>query len=151
MLFSWPLIRGERSSVSGGGTSLSSSCLGTRCLGPFPGRRGRYVQHAVDVRAKAPVPVALALDELDEALLLEEVQVALNRPRAARETLGQGLHARPAQASLVVRVVCEGAVGGDHFSGDPRHDQVVYLGYSRESGPNRHDQPPRGFATGPPW
>jgi hypothetical protein len=82
----------------------------------------------VEVSPEPTVPVALALDELDQALLLEQMQVALDSSRASGEPSSQGLHARPAQAALVVRVVREGAVGGDNLGGDPRQDQVVDLG-----------------------
>jgi hypothetical protein len=79
------------------------------------------------------------------------VQVALYGSWASGEPSSQSLHARPAQAGLVVGVVRQGAVGGDHLGGDPRQDQVVNLGYAGKSGLHRHDQPPRGLATGPPW
>lgn len=138
--------------MSGGRTYFFSPPLTVSYpLGCLLGRRGRYVNNPVEVSAKSPMPVALALDELDEALLLEQVQVALDGPRAARETLGEGLHAGPAEAGFVVGVVCEGAVGGDHLCGYSRQDQVAYLRYTGESGSNRHDQPPEGLATGPPW
>jgi hypothetical protein len=48
------------------------------------------------------MPIAFALDELDEALLLQEVQVALDSPRASGEPPRQGLHAGPAEAVFVV-------------------------------------------------
>jgi hypothetical protein len=60
------------------------------------------VNHPVEVSTEAPVPVALALDKLYEALLLQEMQVTLDGPRASRKTAGEGLHARPAQARLIV-------------------------------------------------
>ncbi len=137
--------------MSGGGTFLSSSYLGLGFLGPSPSRSGRYVQHPVDVRAEAPMPIAPALDELYESPLLEEVKVSLDGSGASGEPSGQGLHARPAEAGLVVGVICEGAVGRDHLRGNPREYQIAYLGYARKSGSHRHDQPPRGFATGPHW
>src|SRR5829696_9301023 len=141
--------------MSGGGAFFSSppSIFGSSdgSGGPLPGCRCRYVHYPVEISAEAPVPVAPALDELDQALLLQEVQVTLDRPGASGEPPCQGLHARPAQSGLVVRVIGEGAVGGYHLRGHPRQDQVVDLGYAGESGSNRHDQPPRGRATGPPW
>ena len=97
------------------------------------------------------MPVALALDELNEALLFEQVQVALDGPRASGEPSGEGLHTGPAQAGPVVGVVCEGAVGRDNLRGNPRQNQVVNLGYTGKSRSHRHDQPPKGIATGPPW
>jgi len=129
--------------MSGGRTCSCVSPLSASCPGPFTGRSGHYVQHSVEVSTEAPVPVALALDELYEALLLQEVQVTLYGPGASGEPSGQGLHTRPAQASLVVGVVCEGAVGGDHLRGDPRQDQVVDLGYPGKPRTHRHGQPPR--------
>ena len=119
--------------MSGGGTFFSSPPFTIGCLGSLPGRHGRYVQHAIEVGPEPAVPVALTLHELYKVPLLEKVQVALDRPGAAREAPGQGLHAGPAQAGLVVRVVCEGAVGGDHLRGDSCQDQVLNLGYARES------------------
>ena len=58
--------------------------------------------HPVDVGAEPTVPVALAFDKLDQALLLQEVQVALDGPWASGETLAKRLHARPAEPCLVV-------------------------------------------------
>jgi hypothetical protein len=43
------------------------------------------------------------------------VQVTLDCPRASGEPSGKGLHARPAQAGLVVRVISECAVGRDNL------------------------------------
>jgi hypothetical protein len=60
------------------------------------------MNHPVEVSAEAPVPIALALYELNEALFLEQMQVALDSSRTSGETFGQCLHARPAQAGLVV-------------------------------------------------
>ena len=120
--------------MSGGGAFSSSPLLTpSYLLGCLPGRSRRYVYHPVEVSPEAPMPIAFALDELDKALLLQEVQVALDGPGAARKPLGECLHARPAQAGLVVRVVCEGAVGGDDLCGDSCQDQVLNLGYARES------------------
>jgi hypothetical protein len=61
--------------VSGGGVFFSSAPSTFRRSdsgsgGSLPGRRCRYVNHPIEVSAEAAVPVALALDELNEALLL---------------------------------------------------------------------------------
>ena len=134
--------------MSGGGTFFSlppffspftfTSC----CLGSLPGRHGRYVQHPVDVGPEAAVPVALALDKLYEASLLEKVQVALDRPGASGEPPGQGIHARPAQATLVVGVIGEGAVGGDHLRRDPSEHEVADLGDTGKVRSHRHTDLP---------
>ena len=59
--------------MSGGGAFFSSPPLATNYLGFLPGRRRRYVQHAINVGPEAAVPVALALHKLYEAPLLEKV------------------------------------------------------------------------------
>jgi hypothetical protein len=55
--------------MSGGGTFLSSPPFAFRgSIGSgssLTGRRCRYVNHSVEVGSEAPVPVALALHELD--------------------------------------------------------------------------------------
>jgi hypothetical protein len=43
----------------------SSPFVITSLLGSLTGRGGDYVQHAIDVSPEPPVPVALALCELD--------------------------------------------------------------------------------------
>jgi hypothetical protein len=89
--------------MSGGRTFFTSPPFAiTSCLSPLPGGRSRYVQHSIDVSPEATMPIAFALDELDEALLLQEVQVALDSPRASGEPPRQGLHAGPAEAVFVV-------------------------------------------------
>ena len=118
--------------MSGGGTFFSSPpftpfTFTSGCLGSLPARHRRYVQHAIDVGPEAAVPVALALHKLYEAPLLEKVQVALDRPGASGEPPGQGIHAGPAQARLVVGVIGEGAVGWDHLCRDPGEYQVTNL------------------------
>ena len=132
--------------MSGGGTVFSTPSTSESSTGgsggPLSGRRCRYMDDPVDVGPEPTVPVALALDELYEALLLEQMQVALYGPGASGEPSSEGLHARPAQAGLVVRVIGEGAVGGDHLRGHPRQDQVVYLGYTGKPRTHRHNQPP---------
>jgi hypothetical protein len=61
-----PGIRGHRTPVSGGGLFLySSPFVITSLLGSLPGCGGDYVQHAIDVSPELPMPVALALTELD--------------------------------------------------------------------------------------
>src|SRR5215217_6701501 len=99
--------------MSGGGAFFSSPLLTTNSLGSLPGRRRRYMHHAIEVGPEPAMPVALALHKLYEAPLLEKMQVALDRPWASGEPPGQGIHAGPAQARLVVGVIGEGAVGGD--------------------------------------
>src|SRR5215210_4287280 len=132
--------------MSGGGGG------GTPLFRPPPGRGGGDdVQDPVEVGPEAAPPVAPALDELHQAPLLEQVQVALDRPGAPGEPPGEGLHPRPAQAALVVGVVGQGAVGGYRLGGDPRHDQVVYLRDSGEPCSHRHRQPPHGRAAGALW
>ena len=101
---------------------LSSPSFATGRLCPLPSCRCRYVNQSVEIGSEPAVPVAPALDELYETLLLQEVQVTLDRPGASGEPSSEGLHARPAQAGLVVGVIGEGAVGGDHLRGDPRQD-----------------------------
>ena len=143
MTFSLPLIRGHRSCMSGGGVFFTSPLFTiSYLLDCLPGRSRRYMNHAVEVSAEAPVPIALALHELDQALLLQEVQVALDGPWASGETSGQGLHAWPAQAGLVVGEIGEGAVGGYHLRGNACQDQVVDLGYTGKPRTHRHRQPP---------
>jgi hypothetical protein len=43
----------------------SSPFVITSLLGSLPGRGGDYVQHVIDASPEPPVPVALALNELD--------------------------------------------------------------------------------------
>ena len=129
--------------MSGGGTFFSSPpftpfTFTSGCLGSLPARHGRYVQHAIDVGPEAAVPVALALHKLYEAPLLEKVQVALDRPGASGEPPRQGIHAGPAQARLVVGVIGEGAVGGDHLCRDPGEYQVTNLRYTGKFRSDRH-------------
>ncbi len=69
--------------------------------------------------------------------------MTLDRPGASGEPSSESLHARPAQAGLVVGVICEGTVGGDHLRGHPREYEIAYLGDASKSGLHRHNQPPR--------
>ena len=68
--------------------------------------------------------------------------MALDGPGASGEPLGQGLHTRPAQAGSVVRVIGEGAVGGDRLRGDPREYEIAYLRDPSKSGLHRHKNLP---------
>jgi hypothetical protein len=75
--------------MSGGGMFLSSPPLTVSyLLGCLPGGSRRYMNHPVEVSAEAPVPISPPLNELNEALLLQKVQVTLDSPRAAREPPG---------------------------------------------------------------
>ncbi len=62
----------------------------------------------------------------------------LDRAYRSAKGLGEGLHLGPAQAGLVVGVVCEGAVGGDRLCRDPGLYEVAHLGYAREFGLRWH-------------
>src|SRR5215213_9421562 len=126
--------------MSGGGTFFSSPppATTTNALGPLPSRCRRYVHHPVDVGPEPAVPVALALHKLYEAPLLEKVQVALDGPWASGEPPGQGIHAGPAQARLVVGVIGEGAVGGDRLCRDPGEHEVTDLGDTGKFRSDRH-------------
>lgn len=124
--------------MSGGGTFFSSPLLTTNSLSSLPGRRRRYVHQAVEIGPEPTVPVALALHELEETLLLKKVQVALDRPWASGEPPRQGIHARPAQPRLVVRVIRQGTVRGDHLRRDPGEHEVADLGDSRKVRSDRH-------------
>ena len=138
MTFSLSSIRGDTTPVSGGGPFFSLPLPARNLLHALPRLGRHYVNHPVDVGPKPPVPVALALDKLDEALLLEEVQVALDGSGGAGKPSSQGLHPRPAEASLVVGVVGEGCVGGDDLGWHPRQNEVLDLRDTGESGSDRH-------------
>src|SRR5215212_531131 len=84
------------------------------------------VEDAVEV-ARKPATIAPPFDELDQAPLPEEVQVALDRTDGAPQRGGQGLHLRPAQARLIVRVVGQRAVGRDDLRGHAGRDEFVNL------------------------
>src|SRR3954467_15173647 len=73
------------------------------------------VQNAVDIGAKPAMRIPLPFHKLNQSLLLQKVQMALNRPWAAGEFGSQCLHPRPTESSFVVAVVSQGAVGWDHF------------------------------------
>ena len=64
----------------------------------------------------------------------------LDRPDRETQDSSQGLHLRPAQARLVVGVVGEGAVCGDHLRGDPGLHEVAHLGYARKLGLRWHSR-----------
>ncbi len=96
------------------------------------------MHHPVEVSPEPSVPVALALHELHEPLLLQEVQMALDGSRTSGEALGERLHARPAEARSVVRVIGERAIGGDHLGRNPREHEVAHLRYKGKSGSHRH-------------
>src|SRR5918993_3125636 len=56
------------------------------------------------------------------------MEVPLDGAYRAAQCLGQGLHLGPAQATLVVGVVGEGAVGRDRLGGDSGEDEGLDLG-----------------------
>jgi hypothetical protein len=80
----------------------------------FTPNKSDDVHDAVGVASEAATPTP-TLHELDQAEVLKMVQVALNRPGRAPEDHGQGGHTRPAQARLIVGVIGERGVGGDHL------------------------------------
>jgi hypothetical protein len=97
------------------------------------------MKHLVDVRAIS-TPQASAFDEFDQAELLKEVEVPLYGPYGPAQGLCQGLHLGPAQAGLVVSVVCKGAVGGYCLCRDPGLHEVAHLGYARKLWLRWHDR-----------
>ena len=97
------------------------------------------MEHPVDVRA-VPAPQPPSLDELYKAELLEEMQVPLDGPYRPAQSLGQSLHLGPAQASLIVGIIGEGAVGGYRLGRDTGHYEVAHLGYARKLGLRWHDR-----------
>jgi hypothetical protein len=76
------------------------------------------MNYAVEVARKPPTTIAPSLYEFDHAALPQEVQVALNGANRTLEGVGQGFHLGVALAGSVVGIVCKGAVGGDHLSGN---------------------------------
>jgi hypothetical protein len=95
------------------------------------------MKHSVEVGA-VPPPQPPTLDELDQAELLQHMQVPLDGPYRTAQGPGQGLHLGPAQAGLVVGVVCEGAVGGDRLCRDSGQDQIAHLWYAGKFGLRWH-------------
>src|SRR5215207_3142568 len=63
------------------------------------------------------------------------------------QCLGQGLHLGPAQATLVVGVVREGAVGRDRLGGDSGEDEGLDFRDTGKSGLLRHQPPPISSAA----
>src|SRR5829696_4458613 len=55
------------------------------------------------------------------------MEVPLDGPNRPAQCLGQGLHLGPAQATLVVGVIGEGAVGRDRLGGDSGEDEGLDL------------------------
>lgn len=95
--------------MSGGGAFFPSSPAEEApfgFLGTLPGRRSDDVYYPIEVASEAPSSIPLSLHELDQTQLLEEVKVSLDGPGTPGEPPGQGLHAGPAEAGLVVGVVC---------------------------------------------
>src|SRR5215212_7896935 len=66
------------------------------------------------------------------------MEVALDGAYGTAQGFGQGLHLGPAQATLVVGVVGEGAVGRDRLGRDSGEDEGFDLGDSGEFGLLRH-------------
>src|SRR5215207_1279592 len=62
------------------------------------------------------------------------MEVALDGAHGAAQGFGQGLHLGPAQTTLVVSVVREGAVGRDRLGGDSGEDEGLDLGDTGEFG-----------------
>src|SRR5918995_5038438 len=62
------------------------------------------------------------------------MEVPLDGAHRPTQCLGQGLHLGPAQATLVVGVVGEGAVGRDGLGGDSGEDEGLDLGDTGEFG-----------------
>src|SRR5829696_10238350 len=56
------------------------------------------------------------------------MEVPLDGAYRPSQCLGQGLHLRPAQATLVVGVVGEGTIGRDRLGGDSSVGEVLDLG-----------------------
>src|SRR5829696_4343431 len=62
------------------------------------------------------------------------MEVPLDGPHRPTQSLGQGLHLGPAQPTLVVGVVREGAVGRDRLGGDSGEDEGLDLRDTGKSG-----------------
>src|SRR5215212_10154892 len=62
------------------------------------------------------------------------MEVALDGAYGTAQGFGQGLHLGPAQATLVVGVVREGAVGRDRLGRDSGEDEGFDLGDTGEPG-----------------
>src|SRR5215204_4078461 len=70
------------------------------------------------------------------------MEVPLDGTHRPSQCLGQGLHLGPAQTTLVVGVICEGAVGRDRLGGDSVVDEGLDLRDTRKLGLLRHQPPP---------
>src|SRR5215218_4366398 len=70
------------------------------------------------------------------------MEVPLDGTHRPSQCLGQGLHLGPAQTTLVVGVICEGAVGRDRLGGDSGEDEGLDLRDTRKLGLLRHQPPP---------
>src|SRR5829696_3505424 len=76
------------------------------------------------------------------------MEVPLDGAHRSAQCLGQGLHLRPAQATLVVGVVGEGTVGGDRLGGDSGVGEILDLGDTGEFGLLWHRRLLKGYAAG---
>src|SRR5215217_9447557 len=75
------------------------------------------------------------------------MEVPLDGTHRPSQCLGQGLHLGPAQTTLVVGVICEGAVGRDRLGGDTGEDEGLDLRNTRKLGLLRHQPPPISSAA----
>src|SRR5215212_2573306 len=62
------------------------------------------------------------------------MEVPLDGPHRATQSLGQGLHLGPAQTTLVVGVIAEGTICRDRLGGDSGEDEGLDLRDPGESG-----------------
>src|SRR5215207_7067258 len=76
------------------------------------------------------------------------MEVPLDGAHRPAQCLGQGLHLGPAQATLVVGVVRESAVGRDRLGGDSGEDEGLDLGDTGKFGLLWHRRLLRGYAAG---
>src|SRR5215216_164764 len=76
------------------------------------------------------------------------MEVPLDSAHRPSQSLRQGLHLGPAQATLVVGVVAEGTICRDGLGGDSGEDEGLYLGDTRKLGLLWHRRLLKGYAAG---
>src|SRR5215203_4743440 len=76
------------------------------------------------------------------------MEVALDGAHGAAQGFGQGLHLGPAQTTLVVGVISEGAVGRDRLGGDSGEDEGLDLRDTGKSGLLWHRRLLKDYAAG---
>jgi hypothetical protein len=88
---------------------------------------GWVEENPVQVATKSPL-VAPALNNLNQAFLSQQVQMALDSPDRAVEDCCQRLHLWPTESCLVVAEVAQAAVRWDHFGWDTGLEKIGNFG-----------------------